>query len=180
MAYVISGAVLSKLVLAHDCKDADPEALVESFAAKSADRIYDGQRWFYCAGLGISLACMGVISLTHVYKTIPGQRFVKSKRLAVRFVASIVLILLPLAKSLNSLQLIATTTSIVVLVLIFELVGSTRVGENFWWNLERHCTYNANCRVTNKELQASMKDGTVINVEEISKREKWVKHSLTM
>src|ERR1051326_5115177 len=93
MAYVISGAALSKLVLAHDCRDADPEALLESFAAKSAESITDGQRWFYCAGLGIALAGMGVISLTHVYKTIPGQRFVKSKRLAVRFAASIVLIL---------------------------------------------------------------------------------------
>ena len=33
------------------------------------------------------------------------------------------------------------------------------------------CKYNAKYKVTRKELEASMKDGTMINVEDIARRE---------
>jgi hypothetical protein len=60
MAYVIASAALSKLVLAHDLEDADPHALFGAYEERSEEHITDGQRWFYCAGLAIALACMGM------------------------------------------------------------------------------------------------------------------------
>ncbi|KAF2491628.1 hypothetical protein BU16DRAFT_574646 [Lophium mytilinum] len=172
MSFVISSAALSKLVLAHDTPNSDPETLYETYLPRSEEAISAGQRWFYCAGLGIALACMGVISKTHVYKTIPNQRLLKNKRLAVRFAVAIIFICLPLADGLNSLELIATTTGLVWVVLIVELLGSTCVHETFWNDCRGTCQYSAKCRVTKKELEASMKNGTVINVEDIAKREK--------
>jgi hypothetical protein len=172
MSFVISSAALNKLVLAHDTPDSDPETLYETYLRRSEEEISLGQRWFYCAGLGVALACMGVISKTHVYKAIPNQRLLKDKRLAIRFAVAIIFICLPLAHGLNSLELIATTTGLVWLVLIVELLGSTCIQDSFWNNCRRECQYSAKCRVTKKELEASMKNGTVINVEEIAKREK--------
>ena len=65
MAFVLSGAALAKIVLAHDCPDADPESLWEVYEERSQEAITPGQRWFYCVGLGISLACMGKSGLMY-------------------------------------------------------------------------------------------------------------------
>jgi hypothetical protein len=75
---------------------------------------------------------------------------------------------------MNSLQLIATTTSLIVCVLVVELIGVGCWGENMFW--ERSCgrdktTYSARCGVKREELEKSMKEGTVLKVEEIAKRE---------
>ena len=59
MSYVLGGAALSRLVIAHDCPNADPETLTEVYAGRSAEDIHDGLRWYYCVGMGLALACMG-------------------------------------------------------------------------------------------------------------------------
>ena len=59
MSYILASGALSKLVVAHDCINADPETLTELYALRSEGEIRIGLRWFYCAGLGIALACMG-------------------------------------------------------------------------------------------------------------------------
>jgi len=59
MAYVLGAGALSKLVVATDCHDTNMEDLTEFYASKSEDHIPIGLRWFYCAGLGTALACMG-------------------------------------------------------------------------------------------------------------------------
>jgi len=59
MSYVLAGAALSKMVLAHDCRNANPDTLYETYAVRSKPQISQGQRWFYCAGLAIALACAG-------------------------------------------------------------------------------------------------------------------------
>jgi hypothetical protein len=59
LGFSLAGASLSKLVVAHDCSDADIEALTEVYKAKSSDSIEIGLRWFYCGGLGVALASMG-------------------------------------------------------------------------------------------------------------------------
>lgn len=64
MAFVLAGASLSKLVLAHDCSDADPHNLWEQYEGRSEAEISNGLRWFYCAGLSISLICTGKCHLT--------------------------------------------------------------------------------------------------------------------
>ena len=58
MSYVLAGASLSKLVLAHDHDDTDMETLGELYLNRSEDHIPDALRWFYCVGLGIALLCM--------------------------------------------------------------------------------------------------------------------------
>lgn len=58
MAFVLAGAALSKLVLAHDTSDADPSTLWEVYETRSEAEISDGLRWYYCGGLAIALFCM--------------------------------------------------------------------------------------------------------------------------
>jgi hypothetical protein len=59
MSYVLAAAALSKLVLATDCSDTKVEDLTETYMLKSEPDIPFGLRWFYCAGLGTALFCMG-------------------------------------------------------------------------------------------------------------------------
>lgn len=59
MAFVLAGAALSKLVLAHDTSDADPSTLFETYERRSEGEISDGLRWYYCGGLAVTLFCMG-------------------------------------------------------------------------------------------------------------------------
>lgn len=59
MSFVLGAAALSKLVVAHDCQDTEVEYLTDTYMAKSEGDIPIGLRWFYCAGLGIALLCMG-------------------------------------------------------------------------------------------------------------------------
>ena len=132
MGFVLAGASLSRLVLAHDCADTDRETLDESYIARSESEISQGLRWFYCAGLGVALACMTIISLTHVHKKVEKQRILKRPRLAIRSAVAITLICLPLADGLNSLQLISTTTGLILFVLMVEVWGQTPKADCFW------------------------------------------------
>jgi low temperature requirement protein LtrA len=173
MSFVLSASALGVLVRAHDTASAPLDSLSETFIPRSEDHIADGLVWFYCGGLGISLLCLAIISATHVHRTIPNQRLTKPTRLLFRAVVSIVILTLPLAH-LDSLRLIATTTGLVVSVLVLELVGVSCWGENFFW--EKECkrdraTYSAQCAVKREELEKSVREGTVVNVEEIAKRE---------
>ncbi|ORY18017.1 bacterial low temperature requirement A protein-domain-containing protein [Clohesyomyces aquaticus] len=175
MSFVLSASALAVLVRAHDCEDAPVDSLYETFIPRSEEHLEEGLRWFYCGGLGIALACMGVIAYCHSFRSIPNRRLGKNKCLLFRFLVSIIIILLPLAKEhLNSLELIATTTGLVLFVLFLELVGATLAGQNILWDSDcrKKCEYSAKCSVTKKELEASMKEGTVLNVEEIAKKEK--------
>jgi hypothetical protein len=145
--------------------------MVRAAPKASHNSIIDFLR-FYCGGLSISLFCLSIISLTHVYRTIPNQRLHKCVRLIFRVLVAIIILTLPLAH-MNSLQLIATTTSLIVCVLGLELFGMACWGENIFW--ERNCkrdrtTYSAKCGVKRAELEKSVREGTVIDVEEIAKR----------
>jgi len=177
MAFVLAGSALAKIVLSTDCADANVLDQQAVYATKSTDVVPMGLRWYYCGGLAIALFCMGVISLTHTYKTVADIKLGKPYRVALRFAASVAILLLPLAKErLNSLHLVATTTGITLVVLFVELVGSScmqvaSLGFNWKGQREkRKCTYAARCHVSNKELEAKFKNGEVIQVEEVAKR----------
>lgn len=103
MAYVLAGA---RLVLIRDCRNTNPDDLTAAYLAKSDSEVPKGLRWFYCAGIGIALLCMTIISLSHVHKVFDGQRIKKKSRIFNRIVVAIILIYLPLAESLDSLQVI--------------------------------------------------------------------------
>jgi hypothetical protein len=60
MSFVLGGAALSKLVVAHDCHDTSLENLTEAYMEKSEAEVPIGLRWFYCAGFGLALFCMGM------------------------------------------------------------------------------------------------------------------------
>lgn len=180
MSFVLSAGALAILVRAHDCPDADVESLFETFVPRSEEHISAGLQWYYCGGLGISLISLAIIAWTHSHRKIPNQRIKKHFRLLFRVAVAIIITCLPLAH-LDSLELIATTTGLVVCVLILELVGSTCWGESFWWNTNcsrNTCSYSAKCNVKKEELERSLIDGTVLNVEEIAKREEGEKGSV--
>jgi hypothetical protein len=176
MSFVLSASALATLVRAHDCPDAPVESLYETFIPRSEEHISTGLRWFYCSGLGISLLCMAIISATHTHKKIPHMRLRKNSRLVFRGLVSIVIICLPLAE-LNSLDLVGTTTGLVVAVLLVELVGASCTGDNILW--DRSCPkartkYQGQCEIKRAELEKLGEDG-VVNVEELAQREKGMK-----
>ena len=196
MGYVIAGACLSKLVLAHDCSDTDVETLGEAYVARSEEEIPIGLRWFYCCGLGIALLCMSnssfflllsspsytilfcfvksvtdyaaLIAMSHIHKDIEGQRIAKRYRLAVRVAVAVILFCLPLAHKLNSLEIISTTTGLVALILMVDLYGSTAVHDSFFKD-KRVCKYSADCHIKKKDVETAIKTGEKISVEELAK-----------
>jgi hypothetical protein len=177
MGYVLAAATMSRLVLAHDCPDANVESLGEAFILRSEAELSDGLRWFYCIGLGVALFCMGIISLSHVHKKIPNQRLSKRPRMILRAAVAIVIICLPLAKSFTSLTLMATTTCLVVLVLAADIYGNTCIGDGFftcfWAEREPGCSYSysAECQVRRKELRDKVKRGEKLTVEDLARED---------
>ena len=186
MAYVLAGAALSRLVLATDCRDANVDDLADAYISRSESEVSSGLRWFYCAGLGIALLCMstpvalpqllfanlrtyvetGIISLSHVHKEFDGERIGKRYRLSVRLSVAIILIFLPLAESLSSLQLVSITTGLVVLTLMIDVYGSTSIHDDFW-KCTSQCQYRANCPIKRKLAIDAVKTGTTIKLEEV-------------
>jgi hypothetical protein len=163
---------LARIVITHDTAESQPEDLLEPYASEAQAELPDALWWFYCAGLGIALASTGFIALCHNMKTIPNVRLTRPYRLAVRFAVSVVLILLPLARHhLSSLELVATTTSLVVLVLLVELAGSTCAGDAFWgFSQKNYCTYSAHTKMSKSEFENKLRTGDVVNVEELAQK----------
>ena len=128
MSFVLSAATISRLVLAHDSPGCPIDALGTDYTSRSQPRISQGQRWFYCAGLGISLICTSIIANVHKYKRPSGTWFWqhrKNARLGFRAMVGVAILLLPLARErLNSVELIATTAGLVHLCLFMELLGN--------------------------------------------------------
>ena len=121
MAFVLAGGALAKLVLAVDTPNSHLDYLTGRYQRRADTEIVPGIRWFYCAGLGVALAFMGFISISHVHKEIEGLRLKKKWRLCARFSVSIILICLPAADRLDSLQLVGTVSALIVFVLVLEL-----------------------------------------------------------
>lgn len=176
MSFVLSASALATLVRAHDSPDSPLESLYETFASRSEEEISQGLRWYYCSGLGLSLLFMSVISATHTHKKIPHQRLRKNTRLLFRGLVSIAIICLPLGEH-NSLELVGTTTGLVVAVLVVELVGVSCTGENILWDTacqKKKTRYQGECDVKRAELEKLGEKG-VVNVEELAKRETGLK-----
>ncbi|KAL9102338.1 MAG: hypothetical protein Q9163_002519 [Psora crenata] len=170
MGYVLAGASLSRLVLASDCYDAHAEDLTETYVERSEHELSPGLRWFYCCGLGVALISMSLISLSHVHKEFDGQRLGKRYRLPLRIAIAIIFICIPLAEGLSSLQLIATTTGLVVLVLVVDLYGSTDKNDPFW-KCKSGCSYSAECPVTRKAIVEALKKGEKVEISELRGKE---------
>jgi hypothetical protein len=183
MGYVLAASTLSRLVLAHDCPDADPHDLGEHYEENSETEVSHGLRWFYCGGLGIALISMALISFCHIHKRLEKGRLRKRPRLVVRLCVAAIIICLPTAKSLNSLHLISITTALAFFVLCLDLYGlscdvsypqsgpsqagfarhvlcmlTANQGDRFFsggWCEEskKNCTYSAKCKLGRRRRQ---------------------------
>lgn len=110
-----------------------------------------------------------MIALTHDHKQFEGQNIKKHHRLAFRFVVATILIFLPFATSLNSLQLVATTTVLVVLVLTVDLYGSTYINDSFWRG-DQKCKYSADCMLKKKDIEEANKAGPEVKIQELAQK----------
>ncbi|KAL9057936.1 MAG: hypothetical protein Q9162_002063 [Coniocarpon cinnabarinum] len=135
LAFVLSGAALSRLVLTDDVSGTSATQLAPSSQLKSDPDISEGLRWFYTGGLGIGMLCLSGISKTHVYRkiqTAPGSRFPfifkRQPRFLYRAAVGFTIVFLGFAENLNSLQLISVTTALIISALIVELTGNIIVG----------------------------------------------------
>jgi hypothetical protein len=110
-----------------------------------------------------------MISICHVHKESSGSRIRirKKYRLINRFAVCVILCCLPLVRSLNSLQLISTTTGLVVWVLLLELWGMSCPGESFFGE-KRACNYTARCKISKKDLESAVKGGHVLQVKQLT------------
>ncbi|KAL3427561.1 hypothetical protein PVAG01_01070 [Phlyctema vagabunda] len=169
LSFVLAGAALSKMVVATDTSNADVHALTEIYVEKADSEIPIGLRWFYCAGLGIALSCMGIISLCHIHKETGGARLRKHYRLANRFAVCIILLCLPTAPWLNSLQLVSIVTGLIVWVLLLELWGASCPKESIFGG-QRTCKYTAKCKMSRKDLETAAKSGTTIRVQDLKEK----------
>ena len=161
MAYVLGGGALSRLVLAVDTPDSHLDALTETYQQKAEEHIPWGIRWFYCAGFSIALVFMGLISISHVHKEIEGLRWKKKYRLAGRYVIATIILLLPLARGLDSLELVGIMTALVSSALIVELWATSSCHE-CPWTRSTPCKYTG--KVNKKDLQALLKVSLMIAV----------------
>ena len=178
MGYVLAASTLSRLVLAHDCGDADPHDLGEHYEEDSEVEVSHGLRWFYCGGLGVALISMAVISLCHIHKRLEKTRLRKRPRLAIRVCVATIIICLPTAKSLNSLHLISITTALTFFVLSLDLYGNTCEGDKFFGSpfcpeAKKRCTYSARCRMGKRrrqELEDALRRGEKVSLADLLKR----------
>lgn len=109
---------------------------------------------------------LGIISLCHVHKEFDGERIGKRCRISVRLSVATILIFLPLADSLSSLQLVSITTGLVLLTLMVDVYGSTSVHDEFW-KCSTQCKYRAHCPIKRKLAMNAVKTGTTIRLEEV-------------
>ncbi|KAI9803543.1 MAG: hypothetical protein M1825_001886 [Sarcosagium campestre] len=173
LCYVLGSAGLSRLVLAHDCRDADPHDLSEVWAERSEElKVSSGLRWYYCAGLGLALAFMALISVSHEHKDVANARIRKRHRLTVRVAVAIVLLCLPAAEDrLDSLELISVVTCLIVFALTVDLWGSSCVGTPLFGSSGK-CKYTAECGMRRRDLEHAVKTGETVNVETLARNEK--------
>lgn len=167
-SYVLAAAAMSKLVVATDAPDTDSHSLTEAYEHKSEHDVALGLRFFYCIGLGIALFCTGMISWSHVHKIPDTCHVPKRWRLVNRAAVCIIFCCLPAAEGLNSLQLIATTMSLMVWVLCFEIYGMKCPEDPFVG--KGCCTYAAKCG--KKQLENATKECGTVDVVELGKGEK--------
>jgi low temperature requirement protein LtrA len=177
MGYTLAAATMSKIVLAHDCSNADAESLTDFYEPNSLDEVSTGLRWFYCGGLSLTLTSSCIISLCHSYKNISDLYLQKRSRLAIRFVAAIAILLLPLIRPENfsSLSLVSTTCGVVICALITDLYGLARRSDQFWFggfsHSEKKATQYAAHFTLNKkgrqDIKKSMKLGHRITIKDL-------------
>lgn len=179
MGYVLAAAAMSKLVLAHDSSNANPESLGEEYILESESEVAAFLRWYYCGGLSVALFSMATISICHIHKKVTGARIKKNTRLLARCCVALIICLLPLTSPshLSSLSLMSITSSLVILSLAVDVYGTTSVNNAFFTGgfndaEKKKCQYEASCQMTKRqrrEIDKKMKRGEKVTIEDILK-----------
>jgi hypothetical protein len=181
LSYVLAAATLSKLVIAHDCANANVEDLGETYQLKSVGELDQGLRWYYCAGIASALTTMTLLSYCHVHKRLRNPRLSKGPRLLIRIGIALAILLLPLAKDhLSSLGLIGTSTALVSLALAMDIFGMSRQGDRFWtggWceDSKKATHYEARIRCSRRKKQELIKAlhrGETVRLDELLRRQR--------
>ncbi|OCT49150.1 hypothetical protein CLCR_04629 [Cladophialophora carrionii] len=180
LSYVLAAATLSKLVIAHDCANANVEDLGESYQVKSVGGLEQGLRWYYCAGIASALVTMTLLSYCHVHKRLQNPRLSKGPRLIIRTAIALA-ILLPFAREkLSSLSLIGTSTALVSLTLAMDIFGMSSQGDRFWtggWceDCKRSTHYEARIRCSRRKKQDIIKAlhrGETVRLDELLRQQR--------
>ncbi|ETI25999.1 hypothetical protein G647_02776 [Cladophialophora carrionii CBS 160.54] len=181
LSYVLAAATLSKLVIAHDCANANVEELGESYQVKSVGELDQGLRWYYCAGIASALMTMTLLSYCHVHKRLQNPRLSKGPRLVIRTTIALAILLLPLAKDkLSSLSLIGISTALVSLTLAMDIFGMSSQGDRFWtggWceDSKRSTHYEARIRCSRRKKRDIIKAlhrGETVRLDELLRRQR--------
>ncbi|EME89255.1 uncharacterized protein MYCFIDRAFT_213586 [Pseudocercospora fijiensis CIRAD86] len=170
MTFVLGGAGLSRLVIAPDSPNSHIDWLTETYQERAehlSDHIPVGIRWFYCGGFGLALLFMALISISHIHREQEGRvRLTKKFRLIFRISVAVILICLPLAHSLDSLDLIGTVTGLLVLLLCLELWAASNVHDKLFGRTTT-CQYFGNCG--KKDLRAMLQGGKEVDIDMLIK-----------
>lgn len=165
-SFTLASSAVGNLVTAHDCSDANVLDLAPTYIDNSKAQISQAWRWFYSPGLGVTLICMTLISMTHDHKALRSPRAGKDTRLVFRSAVALILIFLALAKdSLDSLDIIGITTALFACVLIFDIYGISCEGDNFWTGPnsdKEHTHYLAKTKLVKRvrrDLEEKLKRG---------------------
>lgn len=93
----------------------------------------DGERWLLCASLGVGLFVLYAMALLYSSNDGDCQLLLpKHFRIIMRPVVGLILVLLPLAKSLNLTETLSVIMALIVFCLIWENVSSLQRGAKFW------------------------------------------------
>ena len=167
MSYILATSAMTKLVLTTDVPSADASTLGSHYYPLAEDSIPDPIRFFYCYGLGIALLCMVGIALSHEHRQPPNLRWKKWQRLTNRVVISLIFFGLPWIRSLNSKELIATTMSLVLEILLVELWGTSCSDDPFVGERKGVCVrYKTHC--CKRDLKKALKEEQRKNPEKFT------------
>ncbi|KAG9088493.1 hypothetical protein FS749_002127 [Ceratobasidium sp. UAMH 11750] len=94
------------------------------------DEVMPAIRWYFSGGLGVALVCMALIGATHRGLDPTGtSRLGRTTQLAFRVAVGIIIICLPLAKTLSPLNVLGTSAGLTSILVIEETYGKLRRGE---------------------------------------------------
>lgn len=164
MSLALAGASLSRLVVAHDCPNAHLEELsdlITDYEKDSVGELSNGLRWFYCAGLGVATLTMAGISVSHIHKEFALPRIRKRFRILYRACVGGVLVGLARARQLDSLDLIGTTTALIVSILAVEIYGGSNATTSFFGcetGKQTDLTYTAQLEIPQQEPLQEARD----------------------
>ncbi|OKL63241.1 hypothetical protein UA08_01337 [Talaromyces atroroseus] len=106
---------------------------VSAASADEEESFTMGQRWLLCAGLGVGVFCLYIMALLYSSNDAGCTLMLPKKfRLIMRPAVGLILVLLPLAKSLNLTETLSVIMALVVFCLIWENVTSLQRGAKFW------------------------------------------------